>query len=549
MNKQSVEMTFEIVDDTFPVLKMKLKEYEKHCVTYLIHNKNQIYIGETSNLKTRLKDHEKTKSVFNFMSSRIIISPFFTKSSIYDIESRLINYIHADGKFKVINIKKDQSSHFYYLKDQVNKTLFEKIWEALKAKNLVSKTLTDVENSYLFKYSPFKELSENQFNVVNEIIGLVTYNTKNQSIARDGSITTIKEFKQKGSRVIVEGGPGTGKTLLIIKLVDDLLALHKVDKKSKIAVCIPQKSLLKTFKQLFRESGIKVQIIRPIDISKVNDKHFDLLIVDEAHRLKRHFNKQAKDLKHLQGGKFTELDFAIKKSKNLVLMHDPNQTVRPADIPADEIQGIPNLEFLYLTQQFRVKEGVDYLKFILSLLQINSGSPDPTDLGNYKFQVIDDINDLHQKIKALNNEHGLSRMASGYFKEWISKGNKDLNDFEDEGLKAKWNSTDVSWVRSKDSVNEVGCIHTLQGEDLNYCGVIIGDEIYLDPSDGKIKIRKEKYEDRNGTPINGTDDSDIFLTKKIKNIYYVLLTRGIHGTYVYVKDKNLRTYIKNALKS
>lgn len=544
---QTPKMTFDIIEDSFPILKKNQKEYEKHCVTYLLHNHKDIYIGETSNLKSRLRDHEKSKFEYKFLSTRIIISPFFSKSSIYDIESRLINYVHADGKYKVINIKKDQSSHFYYLKEQINNELFEAIWATLRDKKIVSKTLKDIETSYLFRYSPFKELSENQFDVVKNTIELVTEETNFQDIARDGSITQVRRFKN-GKRVLIEGGPGTGKTLLIVKIIDDLLALHRIDKKSRIAVCIPQKSLLKTFKRVFKESGLKISLIRPIDLSKVDNKHYDLLIVDEAHRLKRHFSKQAKDLKHLLEGKITELDLAVNKSKNLILMHDPNQTVRPADIPADEIQNVPNLEFLYLTQQFRVKEGKDYLKFILALLQVTDGRPDPRDLGNYDFQIIDDIIKLQNKIKKLDEKYKLARMASGYFKEWISKKDKNFDDFIDDGLKAKWNSTDVSWVHTPNAINEVGCIHTLQGEDLNYCGVIIGDEIYLDPEDNKIKIRKEHYKDKNGTPVNGTDENNDFLMNKIKNIYYVLLTRGIHGTYVYIKDDNLKKYFKENIR-
>jgi DUF2075 family protein/predicted GIY-YIG superfamily endonuclease len=546
MSQNQLKISFEIISDSFPVLKENIKEYDKHCVTYLIHNDRQIYVGETSNLRSRFKDHTKSKNAFKLVKSKIIFSEFFSKSAVYDIESRLINYMYADRKFELINIKKEQSSHHYYLKDQINDQLFKNIWNALLEKGLVSKSLHELENNYLFKYSPFKEFSENQIDVIQKAVELVSTETEIEDIGFDGSIIKKRAINQNGSKTLITGGPGTGKTLLIVKIIHDLVKRYGITS-TKIAVCIPQSNLLKTFQKMFRDVKIKVQIIKPIDLSKVTDGHYDLLIVDEGHRLKQHFSKQTKDLKHLNAGKITEFEYAQKKSKNLIFMYDSKQTVRPADINEINPRELKSFTKLELTEQFRVKKGFYYLQFLEQLLQISEGKPDSGHLGDYEFKVVDDIKELHQIIKEKNNNFGLSRMASGYFKKWISKKNSKLNDFEDEGLKLPWNTTTIGWVHSANAINEVGCIHTLQGEDLNYAGIIIGDEIYLDPKDNKIKIRKENYFDQNGTPVIGTDSNDIELTKYIKNIYYVLLSRGMSGTYIYVKDKHLKNYIKTFL--
>lgn len=547
MNQKIANITFQIIKDSFPALKESIKEYDKHCVTYLIHNDSQIYVGETSNLRSRFKDHAKSKNAFKLVMSKIIFSEFFNKSAVYDIESRLINYMYADRRFELINIKKEQSSHNYYLKEQINDQLFKNIWNELLKEKLVSNSLIDLENNYLFKYSPFKEFSENQIAVVQKTIEFVSNETEIEDIGFDGSTIKLRKLKEDGSKTLITGGPGTGKTLLIVKLIHDLTKRYGISS-SKIAVCIPQSNLLKTFQKMFKEAKLKVQIIKPIDLSKVDDGYYDLLIVDEGHRLKQHFSKQTKDLKHLKSGMITEFEYAHKKSKHLIFMYDSKQTVRPADI--NEIDSNELGQFnnkLELTEQFRVKKGFDYLQFLERLLQITDEMPNAQHLGEYEFKVIDDIKELHRIIKSKDKQYGLSRMASGYFKKWISKKNHGLNDFEDEGLNIPWNKTIIGWVQTPNAINEVGCIHTLQGEDLNYAGIIIGDEIYLDPHDSKIKIRKENYFDKNGTPVNGSDTNDKELIKYIKNIYYVLLSRGMSGTYIYVKDENLKKYIKSFL--
>ncbi len=539
-------MTVQITSDDFPVRK-NLKEYEQHCVTYLLHNDHQVYVGETSHLKARFKDHLKTKQRFKLTQTKIIYSEYFNKSAVYDIESRLINYIYADRPGALINLKKDQSPHFYYLKEEINNQLFRKIWASLQMYGLASRELEELENSSFFKYSPFKEFSAEQLEIVDDIVELTTHEDGRKDIAPDGSTTRLRKFNPDGRRILVTGGPGTGKTLLIVKIVHDLLKRYQMNG-SRIGVCIPQSNLSATFKRMFRETKLKVALIKPVDLAKVRDGHFDFLIVDEAHRLKQYFKKQAKDQKHLHGGKTTELELALKRSKHLVIMFDPDQTVRPADISVQDIESLKST-FIHkmLGQQFRIKRGADYLRFVRRLLQIEAGSPSASDVGDYQFHLAKDLASLRKTIRKLEQTHGLSRMASGYYREWISRAHPNKSDFSPDGLDMKWNSVITGWVNSPNALNEVGCIHTLQGEDLNYAGVIMGTEIWMDPQDGRIKVRKDQYHDRNGTPIKHSDPNDEKLCLYVKNIYYVLLTRGMLGTHIYVHDPVLRAYIQRAL--
>jgi DUF2075 family protein/DNA replication protein DnaC len=543
---QVTKITFNIVSDSFPNLQKNLREYEQHCVTYLIHNDQAIYIGETSHLRNRIKNHSEGKRKHDLKQTKIIISDFFNKSAIYDIESKLINYIFAENKFDVLNIKANQTPHNYYLKEKFNNEMFKEMWAKLKDHKIVSKSLEEIENTHLFKYSPFKQLSMDQTNIVDDVTKALIVETPLKDFAYDGSRVRVHKFNTTPQKIMIKGGPGTGKTLIIMKLIYELNRKYLVDT-SKVAICIPQSNLLSTFKAMVRQAKLKIKVIRPVDLSRLKDGELDLLIVDETHRLKKHFSKQAKDLKHLLGGKITELDLAAKKSKHLVLMYDQKQTVRPADIKLDEVQRLKGFVTYYLKQQFRVKDGFDYLKFIEQLLQIEQGKPDAKDLGRYEFKIVDTIQELRKKILEKNKEYELCRMASGYYKEWISKSKPSLYDFEDEGVKLRWNTTILKWAHTPNAINEIGCIHTLQGEDLNYAGIIIGDDIYLDPEDNIIKVNKQNYYDKNGTPLNGSDEDNILLTKYIKNIYYVLLTRGMLGTYLFIKDKNLKKHFQKVL--
>ena len=147
-----------------------------------------------------------------------------------------------------------------------------------------------------------------------------------------------------------------------------------------------------------------------------------------------------------------------------------------------------------------------------------------------------------KSIQEKEKEHKLSRLVAGYAWKWISRINRSTPDIVIGNTKLFWNSQISDWVNSPNAINEVGCIHTIQGYDLNYAGVIIGPEISFDPVTKEIVIDRTKYLDANGH--RGVADREE-LKRYIINIYKTLLTRGIKGTYVYIVDEKLRSYVKN----
>ena len=148
--------------------------------------------------------------------------------------------------------------------------------------------------------------------------------------------------------------------------------------------------------------------------------------------------------------------------------------------------------------------------------------------------MVDDIKDLNEK-------HGLCRNVAGYAWKWITKKDKKAYDIVIGDNKYRWNSTYDNWITTPNAVNEIGCIHTVQGYDLNYLGVIIGEDIKYDPVTRQIYADKNNYFDQQGK--SGVAEDPVALREYLTNIYLTLMTRGIKGTYVYVCDSALREYL------
>jgi len=131
---------------------------------------------------------------------------------------------------------------------------------------------------------------------------------------------------------------------------------------------------------------------------------------------------------------------------------------------------------------------------------------------------------------------------------------KDKNAFDIEigQTRLRWNSTLTDWIASSNALEEVGSIHTVQGYDLNYVGVIIGLDLRFDPVRRRLFIDRKSYFDKKGKENNpklGKTYSDNDLLRFITQIYAVLMTRGIRGTYVYACDPGLREYLKAFIPS
>ena len=497
-------------------------------VVYLLEDKKEIYIGQTVNAYYRSKQHYENPERKKLNEIHIITDEEFNVSATLDIESWLIQYISADGKYILQNGNGGLKNHNYY--DRIKyKTKFEIVWSDLREMGVVKNSLEDLKNTDLFKYSPYKSLTEDQFVVAKQIF-------------RDIKTNKVNTF-------IVSGKPGTGKTILATYLLKYLKEQDET-KHMKIGLVVPMASLRVTIKKVFGKiKGLKSNmVIGPNDV--VQDQ-YDVLIVDESHRLPRRkgimgygaFDEVNRRLGLDNEG--TQLDWIMKSSKHQVFFYDENQSIKRADIRSEDFKNLKTKRY-ELISQMRVEAGEGYIRSIEDFFDLKV--PKITNFPNYELKIFDDAEEMVAIIKEKDKKHKLARVVAGYAWPWHTKPGGKSNqkyDIEINGLKLIWNSTARDWVNSPNAINEVGCIHTVQGYDLNYVGVIIGPEFYYDPLKKKFGVNREKYFDVNGR--NGITDPNE-LERYIINIYKTLLTRGMKGTFIYIVDKNLRNYFKEQFK-
>jgi len=506
-------------------------------VVYVLENGKDVYVGQAINAHRRLKQHNENteKQILKLKTAHILSDDEFNVSAALDIESWLIQYMSADQVFTLHNRNGGLKNHNYYDRPKY-KAKFENIWKQFLEMGIAKSTLEDLKNTDLFKYSPYKSLTEDQLFVARKI---------------------FKDLKfGKSQSYIVNGKPGTGKTILATYLFKFLKEQDET-KNLKMALVVPMTPLRTTIRKVFGKiKGLSSSmVIGPNDVAR---GIYDLIIVDEAHRLQRRKNIMgmgAYDKVNKKLGlpkEATNLDWIIKCSKNQIFFYDENQSIKPADIRKEDFKNL-NAKHYTLSTQMRIGGGEnqidaeDYLKFVEDFFDIRV--PQKTSFGAYDFKIYDNVEEMVSDIKEKDKKYGLSRLVAGYAWPWHTKSgskSKQKYDIEIDGYKGIWNSTKTDWVNSPNAVNEVGCIHTVQGYDLNYVGVIIGPEFGYDTEKKKFFVDREKYFDRNGRA--GIQDP-AELDNYIKNIYKTILTRGIKGTYVYIVDKNLKNYFKEKLGS
>jgi uncharacterized protein len=376
-----------------------------------------------------------------------------------------------------------------------------------------------------------------------------------QKVVFETAVALAKKSTSKEKKVlIVSGGPGTGKSVIAINLIVALTKLglftQYVSKNAAPRDVYSSKltgSMRKTdISNMFSGSGAFIDKERSI---------FDALIVDEAHRL----NEKSGLYQNLGENQIKEL---IEASKFTLFFVDEDQKVTLSDI--GDVQAISEwantlgaqVHTMTLSSQFRCNGSDEYVAWLDNTLQIHETANTILDTKEYDFQIVGSPSKLREMIYEKNEENNRARMVAGYCWKWVSKKTPVLYDInlEDGKFHARWNlTTDGNfWIVAKDSVQEVGCIHTCQGLDVDYVGVIIGpDMLYRNgrivtdasqraSSDSSVKGYKKLLEEH---PIDGA----LKLDRIIKNTYRTLMTRGMKGCYVYCTDKETQKYFETKI--
>lgn len=363
----------------------------------------------------------------------------------------------------------------------------------------------------------------------------------------------VKASAQRKQVLIVRGGPGTGKSVVAVNLLADLTRRGLVTKyvsknaapRTVYAAKLAGELRRTVISNLFTGSGA---------FTETAGNAFDALVVDEAHRL----NEKSGLYANLGDNQVKEI---IQASKSTIFFVDDDQIVTLNDIGRSEElerwahQLGAEVSRLELASQFRCNGSDGYLAWLDDTLGIRPTANTTLDPGAFDFRIVDSPVELHALIEE-RNTNNKSRVVAGYCWDWISRRDPDRYDIAMPGFgyRRRWNlDRDGSlWIMAKDSIEEVGCIHTCQGLELDYVGVIVGPDLVA--RDGNL-VTDPAARSRMDRSIRGwrklmrenPEEARERLDRIIRNTYRTLMTRGMKGCYVYFTDAGAREIFSGAM--
>lgn len=459
----------------------------------------------------------------------------------------------------------DQSLHDPRYKDYIEKAPIFRQREAAKLGEFIGRYVAKSDQGKLLyeidagKVRPSKKLADSlasmlkgnkEFTLIDE--QKIAYERVIKSFEDSRKILDAEKSPQK-TVFILEGGPGTGKSVVAVNLLVGITkrrgtvqyATRNSAPREVYAAKLTGTMNKTAAKNLFRSTG---------NYHSCESGEFDALIIDEAHRL----NAKSGMYSNLGENQIKEV---INASHVSAFFIDPHQQVTLKDIgDIEEIEKWAKhynavVEKLSLPSQFRCGGSDGYLSWIDHVLGIQETATTNLDGIDYDFRVFDCPEEMRQEIFKKNNEGENSRMLTGYCWPWLSKkkGQEDILDVTvpEKNFGMKWNdfSLGQSWIMHDESINQIGCIHTAQGLEVAYAGVVIGPDLVFDGEKLVTNPNTHPGQDRalhghkklsREDPVNGPKKIDSI----IKNTYRVLLTRGMKGCYVYCCDPKLQERMK-----
>lgn len=452
--------------------------------------------------------------------------------------------------------------------DQLNDPIYQ-VWideapffiktEALKIRNFIKKYITKKSANgnllYLIdngRIRPSKALQDS-------IVSLMKGNKEfllldDQVVAYDVCKKTmdqcLKDLKKR--TIIIQGGPGTGKSVLAINLLKDF-----VSKSLNTSYLTKNSAPRNAFTNLLSKSDLKKEIDikglfrSPFKLNVAPKNFYDCLIVDEAHRL----------VKKMYGDFSGEnqVKECINSSLLTIFLLDEDQIITTKDIGSiEEIKKWAHIlnsrvilnDDTVLRSQFRCNGSDAYIQLLNNILGIGENVDIDIDELNYDLRVFDDPNTLRDELRKINKLNNKARMVAGYCYDWNVKFKRgDYDIYLKNGFKAKWNlDGDNIWAINPKSFEEVGCIHTAQGLEFDYVGVFIGKDLRWDPDKNKIITDPTKIsKDDKSSGIRAA--SEILARTLILNTYKTLLTRGQKGCFIYCEDEALQHHIEKILNN
>ncbi len=378
-----------------------------------------------------------------------------------------------------------------------------------------------------------------------------------QKVVYESAVALASQASDRNKKVfIIEGGPGTGKSVVAINLLVALTKMGLVTRYvSKNAA--PRSVYESKLTGILRKTEISNLFSGSGSFTEAEPNTFDVLIVDEAHRL----NEKSGLYGNLGDNQIKEI---IATAKCVIFFIDEDQRVTLNDIGAkEEIKkwaSVLDADVVQaeLSSQFRCNGADGYLSWLDGVLQVRETANDLLDPAEFDFQVLDSPETVRRIIVEKNKANNKSRMVAGYCWPWNSKKNsRDMDVIVPEhAFEMQWNlASDSSlWMVAPNSVAQIGCIHTSQGLEVDYIGVIVGPDLIM--RNGRVVTRPEE---------RASSDRSIRGYKKlmkldpegarartdqiIKNTYRTLMTRGMKGCYVYCTDAETAKYFRSRINN
>ena len=533
----------------------------------------KIYIGQTVHFTDRHAQHysgaEEKFNTAGFNRVIVIFSRLFNGSSLDDVESQLITYFNADNPRAkvgydddVINRTAGNTVIEYEGRESVSTDVILPLWEnELHAGGWVkTPTLDELRTRALVKYSPIKILTPEQTALITEVISNPT------------------------TDYVINGDAGTGKTVLLTHMVGRILR----ERKDAVVGVVVQPNWEKTGREIFDIFGMKDDARLTVTTSTKlikEGKDYDVIIVDESHKLSRRGSKQLAAFNSVYqisgyGNCQSHLEILQKMSRQVILMYDVLQAIRPANVPRAEFARLTaTYQKRFLRTQFRIQaprgksySSEDYMNGVKWLLYKDTGllqggftNFDPhfnrdvfsdhtpnAYFGYFDTLPLHRMTDWLDEDMNLNPEH-MDRILAGLVEPWKQSDGADpsIKHFHEGDIHRRWNSTQDNWVNldDPDAEEQIGSVFAVQGIDLNKVGVLIGRDLMVE--NGKLAADPDHFHNVNGK-FNAEDmvvPSNRFeFTLFVLNIYYVLLTRGIDGIRVGFWDNDdFRMYMIDTL--
>lgn len=408
--------------------------------------------------------------------------------------------------------------------------------------------LKSIEQS---EYRPSKKLMDHVGNIIKGKDEYVLMDE--QQVVYDKVVTIAKNsyHDKKKAIIIVKGGPGTGKSVIAINLMADLLLDGY-----NAHYATGSRAFTQTLRKIIGSRGA-CQFKYFNSYMKAEPNEVDVLICDEAHRIRKF--SHSRFTKRADRTNLPQIHELVNASKVCVFFIDDFQIVRPQEIGSVDYirdytisEGIQAHEY-ELDVQFRCSGSEAFVNWVNNTLAIRrTANPIWTGEDEFDFRIIESPEKLEELIIKRNEQDYTARLTAGFCWPW-SKPKQDgtlVNDVKLGKFERPWNAKSRAgrlakgipkeslWAYDPNGVHQVGCIYTAQGFEFDYVGVIFGKDLVYRFSEGSwIGQKKVSFD----TVVKRSKGKFLDL---VKNTYRVLLTRGMKGCYVYFMDQETEQFFK-----